>query len=142
MESATGRVSSVDGDRITVLVDAPVVCHRCAAGKGCGAGLLGGSSASRSFDVDVPVGMQLGIGDEVTLTLSPRSLLRAAALAYGLPLLSLVMAATIAWLAGAGPDSLVAVAMVIAGLAAGIFGSRHILSQGAACDQFVPTIAS
>lgn len=142
MESATGRVSSVDGDRITVRVDAPVACRRCAAGKGCGAGLLDGSSATRFLDVDVPVGMQLDIGDEVTLTLSPRRLLRAAALAYGLPLLSLVTAATIAWLAGAEPDSLVAVAMVIAGLAAGIFGSRYILNQGAACDQFEPTIVS
>ena len=142
MESATGRVSSVDGERITLVVDAPAACRRCAAGKGCGAGLLGGSSASRSLDVDIPVGMKLGIGDEVTVTLSPRSLLRAAAFAYGLPLLSLVTAATIARLAGAGPNSLVAVAMVIAGLGAGIFGSRHILSQGAACDQFVPTIMS
>ena len=104
--------------------------------------MLDGSSASRFLDVDVPVGMQLDIGDEVTLTLSPRRLLRAAALAYGLPLLSLVTAATIAWLAGAEPDSLVAVAMVIAGLVAGIFGSRYILNQGAACDQFEPTIVS
>jgi len=142
MESVTGHVSSVDGDRITVQVDAPVACRRCAAGKGCGAGLLDGSSASRSLDVDVPVGVRLDIGDEVTLTLSPRKLLRAAVLAYGLPLASLVTAATIAWLAGAGPDSPVAVAMVIAGLTAGIFVSRYILNRGAACDQFVPTIAS
>ena len=132
----------MDGDRITVQVDAPVACRRCAAGKGCGAGLLDGSSASRSLDVDVPVGVRLDIGDEVTLTLSPRKLLRAAVLAYGLPLASLVTAATIAWLAGAGPDSPVAVAMVIAGLTAGIFVSRYILNRGTACDQFVPTIAS
>ena len=123
-----------------MVVDAPVACRRCAAGKGCGAGLLGSFDAERRLDVTAPASLPVDIGDEVTLTLAPRSLLRAAAIAYGLPLISLVAAASLAWLSGVGPDSLAAVAMVVVGLVTGVIISRVLLNRGAACKEFVPAI--
>lgn len=140
METAIGQVRSVDDGTISVVVESPVACRRCAAGKGCGAGLLTGSRKSRRIDVLAPPGMNPAIGDTVTLALPPRQLLRAAAIAYGLPLASLVLAALFAWIAGAGPDSLAAVGIVFTGLAIGFVISRQLLVREAVCEKFVPII--
>lgn len=140
METAIGRVSSVHGDIITVVVDAPVACRRCAAGNGCGAGLLGSTDAERRLDVAAPANLSVDVGDKVTLTLAPRSLLRAAAIAYGLPLFSLVAAASLAWLSGADPDSLAAIVIVAIGLVTGVTISRVLLNRGSACQEFIPAI--
>ena len=140
METAIGHVCSVDGGKITVVVESPVACRRCASGKGCGAGLLAGPGNSRRIDVIAPIGMKPVVGDAVTLTLAPSIVLRAAAIAYGLPLVSLVASAWLAWLVGAGPDSLLAIGIVAAGLTIGVAGSRHIMNRDATCKQFVPVI--
>lgn len=140
METAIGRICSVDDGTITVVVDAPVACPRCAAGNGCGAGVLSGPPKPRRIDVAAPVGMNPVVGDFVTLTLSPTQLLRAAAIAYGLPLIALVVSAWLAWLSGFDPDSLVSIGIVAAGLAIGFVSSRRILLREAACEQFVPVI--
>lgn len=142
METAIGHVCSVDDGTITVVVDAPIACRRCAAGKGCGAGLLTGPQKARRIDVIAPPGIRPAVGDTVTLALPPRQLLRAAAIAYGLPLSSLVLSALFAWLAGAGPDSLAAVGIVFSGLAIGFVVSRQLLVRDAVCEKFVPVIDS
>ena len=142
METAIGRVCSVGDGRITVVVDTPVACRRCASGNGCGAGLLSGPGKAKKIDVTVPPGMTPDVGDRVTLTLAPAQLLRAAAIAYGLPLLAMVVAAWLASFVAAGPDNLTAIGIVSVGLVAGFAASRRILGRDAACRQFTPVVDS
>lgn len=140
MEKATGQVESVHGGVATVVVAAPVACARCAAGKGCGAGLLTGPDVSRQVQVQVPEGMALDAGDRVTLCIGSRELLRGAGLAYGLPLLFMLVFVGIASLGGGPGADARAIPAAIAGLVAGIFLSRRILARDAACSHLVPVI--
>jgi sigma-E factor negative regulatory protein RseC len=97
MDSPVGTIVSIADGHATVSVDAAIVCARCAAGKGCGAGLLIGSDRTRLIEVQVSPGLGLKAGDKVKLTLSPSNLLRAALLAYGLPLGGIIIALGMAW---------------------------------------------
>lgn len=142
METATGRVSSVHDGVATVVVAAPVACKRCESGKGCGAGLLTGSEKPGEMEIGVPAGMTLRPGDQVTLAVAPRQLLRAASLAYGLPLLSMVVFVAFAWVSGESAGDATAIAFGVAGLTAGVWLSRRILARGAVCESFVPVIES
>jgi sigma-E factor negative regulatory protein RseC len=141
METVVGRVESVGDETVTVVVDSPVACQRCASGKGCGAGLLASGESLRRIDVASPPGMRFAIGDAVTLSISPRQLLRAASIAYGVPLASLVTGAGLAWLSGAGQGGPWAIGFAIAGLGTGIVVSRRLLRRDRVCEQFVPGLA-
>ena len=140
METAIGRVEAVSNQRITIVVDAPVACRRCASGKGCGAGLLTGLARERRIDVAQPQGMQCNPGDKVALAIAPGQLLRAAAIAYGIPLLALIAAAGLAALAGSTVSDGPAIALVLGGLFLGVVGSRYLLTRDRACEHYVPTI--
>ena len=140
METASGRVEAVHNQQITILVATPVACRRCATGKGCGAGLLTGTERERRIDVALPPGMHLEPGDRVSLGIAPGQLLRAAGIAYGIPLIALVGAAGLAALAGRSPGDGPAIAMALAGLAIGVLISRRILARHRACEFYVPTI--
>jgi sigma-E factor negative regulatory protein RseC len=140
MESAIGTVSSVAEGTATLMVAAPIACHRCAAGKGCGAGLLGTNEKPRRLETSIPAGMTLAVGDRVRLTVAPRHLLRAAILAYGLPLISMLAFVAIAWGFGAADSDLLAFGFAVTGLLAGLLLSRRLLAAEAACEQFVPVI--
>jgi len=67
-------------------------------------------------------------------------LLRAAFLAYGLPLVSMLVFIGAAAIFGNALSDLTGAIVAIAGLAAGIFAGRRILKRDAACDQLVPNI--
>ena len=86
--------------------------------------------------------MKFKIGDVVTLALAPAQLLRAALLAYGLPLAALVASAWLASYVAADTDSLLAIGIVSLGLALGFVTSRRILGRDASCRQFIPTVES
>ncbi len=109
---------------VTVRVDAAVGCARCAAGRGCGAGLTG--SAGKSLELNLPItaaSAGLQVGDHVQLNLHPGNLLNAAFLAYGIPLAGAAVAAAVAyWLQASEP---VSVAAALAGLAAGMVVSTY-----------------
>ena len=84
--------------------------------------------------------MRLSPGEQVSLKIAPGRLLRAAGIAYGIPLAALLLAAGIAAITGKGPGDGVAIILVLAGLALGVLVSRRILSRDRACDQYVPCI--
>jgi len=96
MDRASGEILSISADTATVSVVASG-CPRCAAGKGCGAGLLASSEGSTQVDIQLSPGHFYRTGDAVTLTIASSSLLRAALLAYGLPLAGTVLALTTGW---------------------------------------------
>lgn len=122
--------------RALLEVDVAAVCPRCAAGKGCGAGLGLNRSGQRQIEVRVRPGRALAAGDTVRLSLLPRSLLSAAAIVYGRPLLGAAAGALLAWWLGWGNAA--AAAAALAGLGAGVGWARRRLSG--CLDEFTPEV--
>ncbi len=141
MESPVGRIVSIADGQAIVSVDAAEVCARCAAGKGCGAGLLTGSNRTRLIEVQLPPGMEIEPGDEVRLSLAPSHLLRAAVFAYGLPLGGIVVALGIGSILNKTLDDHLAIALKISGLVMGGLLGRHLLNRDACLRNLVPTIS-
>lgn len=142
MDNPTGIIHSVltgaDGRRAIVDVDASVVCPRCAAGRGCGAGLLSGAAQARRVAASVAADRPLVAGDRVELVLASERLLRATLIVYGLPLGGALGAAALAYLLEF--QDMAAVAAAIAGLALGIMAGRWRLRQGECLRDFVPMV--
>lgn len=141
MESPVGRIVSIADGQATVSVDAAEVCARCAAGKGCGAGLLTGSNRTRIIEVQLSPGMEIEPGDEVKLSLAPSHLLRAAVFAYGLPLFGIVVALGVASILNQALDDHFAIALAISGLVMGGLLGRHFLNKESCLKNLVPTIS-
>ncbi len=141
MDNPTGRIVSLvdsrNGARAVVEVDAAAACPRCAAGKGCGAGLLQ-SGGRRQIEVDVPDGITPHVDAEVEVSLAPRNLLQAAATVYGFPLTGGLAGAAFAYALALG-DAAAAVATLL-GLGLGLVVSRWRLRQGPCLRSFTPTI--
>jgi sigma-E factor negative regulatory protein RseC len=142
MESAVGRISTLDQGIATVVVDSPIACKRCAEGKGCGAGIFQDANKGREVRVVIPAGMRVQEGDAIELTIGPKYLLRAAMLAYGLPLACLVTFPALAWLLTGNPGDGPGIVLAIAGLLVGLSIGRRILSRESVCEQFVPAVRS
>jgi sigma-E factor negative regulatory protein RseC len=123
----TGRVTALVEGAETLEADVAVAtsaaCARCRAGRGCGAGLPGVSSAERTLRVAVPDGISLVVGDPVTLCISGPSLLAAAGIAYGLPLAGLLSGALLGQ--ALVPGDLGAPLAALAGLVAGAWIARR-----------------
>ncbi len=141
MESPVGRIVSIADGQATVSVDAAEICARCAAGKGCGAGLLTGSKRTRLIEVQLSPGMEIAAGDEVKLSLAPSHLLRAAIFAYGLPLVGIVIALALASVLNQALDDQLAIVLAISGLVVGGLLGRHFLNKDACLKNLVPTIS-
>lgn len=141
MDNPTGRVVSLvdsrDGARAVVEVDTAQTCPRCAAGKGCGAGLLQPGNR-RQIEVEIPDGMYPHVDDTVEVSLEPRNLLQAAATVYGLPLTGALAGAAFAYAMALGDTGAAAAALL--GLAGGLAVSRWRLRQGPCLRSLMPTI--
>ena len=148
MDDPTGKIVAFvrdsDGDsngvRVIVEVDVREACPRCAAGRGCGAGIFTGRQKSRRVEALIAAGLDVNEGDTVRIKLEPSNILRAAAIVYGLPLSGAAVAAAIAYLAGFGDA--VAAALAIVGLFAGLYAGRRQLDRQACLAQFTPTVSS
>jgi len=142
MDNPTGTIHSLvtdsRGRRAIVDVDVASACPRCAAGKGCGAGLLTGSNSVRRVEATVSNDIALAAGDSVEIALASANLLQAAVIVYGLPLAGGIGFAGLAYLFALG-DAAAALAAV-AGLALGLLLSRWYLRKGACIDDLVPHI--
>ena len=142
MENPRGRIISVhvvNSDSYAVIeIESNAACARCAAGKGCGAGLLGGDAAMRRVEAMIASGVTVQQGDEVFISLEPKNLLQAAMLVYGMPLSGAVLAAIAAY--GLGLGDLAAALTALAGMGAGFFLARLKLQDSRCLRQFVPTV--
>jgi len=144
MDNPQGRILSIHRDKTpphaVVEVAASLRCARCAAGKGCGAGLLGGDDRQRRVDALITQDLDLVEGDQVAIEMAPDNLLRASLIVYGLPLLGAVTGAAGAWLSGAG--DLGAAMTALAGVGVGIVAGRLRL-QGSRCLRtFTPVVTA
>jgi sigma-E factor negative regulatory protein RseC len=140
MESPVGKIVSIGQGTATVAVERTAACPRCAAGKGCGAGLLSGSRGPALLQVSLSPQWNVGAGDEVRLTLEPAHLLRASLLVYGLPLAGMVLTLAVAWLLARPLSDPQAIAYAAVGLVAGFIASRWQLNRRNCLKQFVPKI--
>ena len=129
MENISGTVVSVQYaphvSRALVAVDTERACARCAAGKGCGAGLLAGRDECRQVEAPVAPGIELRPGDTVRLGLAPGQLMAAALHAWGLPLAGAVCGASLASSFAAG-DAIAAVAAVTGALTGAAWARRRL----------------
>jgi sigma-E factor negative regulatory protein RseC len=137
MNAPEARVVATGSNFATVTVDAPVACARCAAGRGCGAGLLQQGRA-RLIRVNVAEGLHLEPGDLVRLELEPQHLFRAAWLAYGLPLLAMVLSVAAAGQMSERVSDPGAVAFGALGLALGLIAGRRILRRDDCLKHLMP----
>ena len=141
MDNPTGRVVSLvdsrNGARAVVEIDAAAACPRCAAGKGCGAGLLQ-AGGPRQIEVEIPAGIAPRVDDRVEVSLAPSNLLQAAVTVYGFPLTGALAGAAFAYALALG-DTAAALA-ALAGLGVGLAASRWRLQQGPCLRSFTPTI--
>ena len=133
-------VSGNDGIRAVVEVDASEACPRCAAGRGCGAGIFTGRQKTRRVEALIAAGLDVNEGDTVRIELEPRNVLRAASIVYGLPLSGAAAAAAIAYLAGLGDAG--AAAFAIVGLFAGLYAGWRRLDRQTCLAQFTPTVSA
>lgn len=142
MESPRGRILAVykhaDPPHANVEV-AALRCARCAAGKGCGAGALGGDDRPRRIDVRIPPGIELARGDNVRIELPAKLLLRASLFGYGLPLGGAIAGASAAWFGGTG-DAAAALA-ALAGMGTGILAGRLRLRRAGCLRDLTPSIS-
>ncbi len=140
MDHPRGRVLTVRKDTPSAIVEVATAfsCARCAAGKGCGAGLLGSSRQSSRIEAQIVAGVEVHEGDEVSVALAPRHLLNAALVVYGLPLGGALLGAVIAYSLGFG--DLHAALAGLAGIAVGIVIARYRATRDQC--QFSPTIVA
>ena len=138
MDTPSGTVVGfvAEGKRAVVDVMAAEACPRCAAGRGCGAGILQGRGKVRRIEASIESGLELQTGDTVRLQLAGSSVLRASAIVYGLPLLGAATGAAFAYIAGLGDAG--AAAFAIAGLTAGFFAGRNRLRREDCLATFTP----
>lgn len=142
MENLQGKIISIargaHGARAVVDVDAGVICPRCAAGKGCGAGIFGATASARRVEAIFSSELRLSVGDTVNLSLGSRNLLQASIIVYGWPLFGAAGAAALAQLAGFADTG--AVVSALLGLGIGAVLARSRLANEACLTQFVPVV--
>ena len=126
------------GQRAVVAVTDMPVCARCAAGRGCGAGLLSAGNRSRRIEAIIAPGLEARVDDQVELLMEPDNLLRAASLVYGFPMVGAIAGASTAYALSLGDAG--AALMALAGLTLGLLISRWRLRQSACIQQFTPRI--
>ena len=119
-------------------IDVASACPRCAAGKGCGAGIFVDTGRERQVQADVRPGLQVEEGDVVEVALAPDNLLRAALIVYGLPMLGAILGAVLAYALALG-DLGAAVAALL-GLGCGLLLGRWHLRRRDCLSRFVPTV--
>jgi positive regulator of sigma E activity len=126
------------GRRVAVLeVAGEQACARCAAGKGCGAGIVSSANGLQLIDVPLSDTDNLHEGQTVALKLQGGSLLRAASIVYGWPLLGALLGAA----AGLSRSEATAALMALSGLFAGWLLARWQLRRGRCLQRLLPVIS-
>ena len=141
MTYPVATVISISGSQARVEVADRSACPRCAAGKGCGAGIFGPNRESISLTVDIAEGVDIVAGDQVTLSLAPADLVHAAFFAYGAPLLGVLSAAGLAYLLVDPLSDFVAAVFSISGLLAGGIAGRVFAKRDDCVNRLSPSIS-
>lgn len=132
MLERTGTVVRREAGHVEVQLDAVDACAGCAGTGGCGIGPLVNALRRRpeACVLSLPDAVKFQPGERVRLCLPAPRMLRAAAVAYGLPLVGLFSGA---WLvSGFAPSAvdLWAAGGALGGLAAGLLAGRQLVKDG------------
>ncbi len=99
MSNQTAEVVAVETDAVWVTVaDTHHACHQCSAKKGCGLGLLNRMGRQQGHTLRIPLHSQsynVSLGDNVTISIPPKTLIYSAFIVYLLPLLTLLSGAVL-----------------------------------------------
>jgi sigma-E factor negative regulatory protein RseC len=139
VNSSLATVRSVGNGRATLEIEIQAACPRCAEGKGCGAGLFNGPR-ERNLQLDVPGDLALSAGDRVYLEVSDSGILRAAVLAYGMPLAGVLLSLALARLVLGPLSDATGVCVAAAGLVTGWILGRRRLSPARSLEPFQPRL--
>lgn len=140
IDAPEGIIVAVRPGLAKVRVDEQFGCPRCAAGRGCGAGIFS-RGRPRMVEVTLPPGVSFRIGEPVRFSLEPERLLHAAWLVYGVPLLSLFVAAILAaYLWPGEPSDGPALGLAVVGLVGGGWWARRRLQRARCGGRFVPSL--
>ncbi|MCW2306920.1 SoxR reducing system RseC family protein [Rhodobium gokarnense] len=120
---AAATVVSRDGTHIVVETERTAGCASCAAKSGCGTAAIGSVLGKKASRLRMVNDIDARVGDRVVLVLPETALLRAAIVAYILPVLAMIVAA--ATVAGLGAGDLGAGLAAVLGLGAGLLFARH-----------------
>lgn len=140
MTTVKGKVVRIDDRRATIEVEPAMICQRCATGKGCGAGLLGGNSGPKTIAVDVAGNNRILTGDAVTLSIAPMRLLYASFLAYGLPLAGALTGLLLGQFFLRPVTDLKGAGLALCGLVGGFLMGQRRLRYASCMQQFVPEL--
>lgn len=133
-------ISIADGKARVTIADRST-CPRCAAGKGCGAGIFGSARESVTLTVRVTSGLDVSTGDRVTLSLAPTDLVHAALFAYGAPLGGLLLASGMAYLLVDPLTDALALGFSAFGLLAGGIAGRILARRDGCVSRMSPSIS-
>lgn len=82
MKAQPTRIVAIEGNRLTIAIDAPEACGGCRSKSACGTG----DGSTHQIEVAVELARRLRTGDQVSVTIADGSTMRAVAAAYLLPL--------------------------------------------------------
>lgn len=137
MENTVAIVRTIDGNRALVEAER-IVCPRCQAGTGCGAGLMTGDPGQTVLSVRIPAQLACVPGDRVRIAVSGPSLLQGLLFGYGLPLAGLLAGTGVASYLAAGDTA--AIVLALTGLGAGAIGGRQLARRGSCQQALDPVI--
>ncbi len=133
------RVVATDGDTVWLEPEQGEACEGCLSASSCGVKSGGSSRRLMARRFSMVNSFQGQVGDRVVFGISERSLLRASALAYALPLLLMVGGAMAGQLL-TGSDADAAIASVL-GLVGGLliarFRAGHLDAKGELSPHFL-----
>ncbi|WP_336367119.1 SoxR reducing system RseC family protein [Marinobacter sp. C2H3] len=124
MITEQGLVVAVQGDDVWVQTIRTSACQSCAARSGCGQRSLARLSAGRANQVRVANALSAAVGDRVTLGIEESAVLKASAVVYALPLITMLLGTLAGNALAPGGDS-GALIGALAGLAGGFAVSRR-----------------
>jgi sigma-E factor negative regulatory protein RseC len=128
------RVVTVDGDRVWFEPEPTSSCGGCLSATACG--VKSGTRRLDSRRFSLVNDQDYAVGERVVVGLSERSLMRAAATAYGLPMLGILVGLFAAQWVGAGDGN--AALITFAGLATGLLLARFNAGRLAARGELTP----
>jgi len=132
-------VASVQSGAIRVKAFGPASCARCAAGQGCGGGLLARLLKRRDAEVAVSGVLEgLSVGEVVVVGLAESALLRASVWVYLVPVLAMFVLGAVAQVV-LGANDLTVAGFGLAGLAGGFWITGNY-ARGAQDAEFRPRL--
>lgn len=140
MTQVRGKVVRLSDRLATIEVEPASVCPRCATGKGCGAGLLGGTFAAKTIAIELTSQKTMHTGDIVTLSIAPSRLLYASLFAYGLPLVGALTGLLFGHVFLTTLSDAQAAILALCGLGVGFLAGQRRLRHASCMQQFVPEL--